>query len=98
MRTHERTMSVFARDPSGTPVAPPPAQRHRGVDLLLVAATEADVAQHLLAEARSKYQRGPTPDNKKRLLEAAANALDKEVKFDELWEEVSKDWFGARAP
>lgn len=100
-------MSVFApREYEGSGVQtfrepaalPPLASRHRALARLLVAATEADVAQHTLAAAKSVYLRGPTSPNRDALFLAAADALDKETEFDRIWQEVSHEWFGDAPP
>lgn len=98
-------MSVFGRAPDeeggihtfrapSPPRGTPPTPQRAIKDRLLAAATQADVAQHELADARSRYQRAPSVENRRRLLEAAADALGKEITFDELWEKASQEWFG----
>lgn len=80
----------------GPPPSPatPPAPRQRAIEALLLAATDAEKAEHELAELKALYQRAPSSAILKRLLTAAANALEKEIAFDEIWEEMSQDWFG----
>lgn len=96
------TMAVFASAPPeeggiltfrapDTPATPNP--RHRALERLLVAATEADMAEHSLAKAKTSYQRTPTPASLQALLATAARTLEKELAFDELWEDVSREWF-----
>lgn len=81
--------------PAAQPLAPP---EPRALERLLVAATQADVAQAALLGARERYRRAPSAARLGELMRAAADALDKEIAFDELWETLSKGWFEERAP
>lgn len=93
-------MPVFAKEPGDarvstfgepTPPAPPPRP---GLVSLLVAATAAEAAENALQEAKGRYHQAPTHENRKRLLEAVDSALEKELKFEEMWGRVSAEWFG----
>lgn len=87
---------IFRATPAETPAATQP--RHDALARLLVAANEAERAQHDLASAKARYQARPGPENMQQLLDVAARALEKECVFDDLWEEVSKGWFGEAPP
>ena len=73
--------------------ADPSPERHRALERLLLAAAQADVAEHELASAKARYAKTPTTENLTALLGIAARALEKEVEFDDVWENVSKEWF-----
>lgn len=93
------------REPSGRRIfrpslAPPapPTIRPDALARLLQAASEAETAQHELSLAKSRYQRSPTQAHLQQLLDVAARALERECVFDELWDEVSRHWFGEGVP
>lgn len=72
-------------DPSG------PAEH--SIERLLRAASEAEAAERELSEWKERYQRDPTPAILQRVLMQAAITLEKEIAFDEVWEELSKTLF-----
>lgn len=79
--------------PGPAMLVPPPTL----LDRLLAAAMDAELAQLALAGARDRCARGPTPENQRAVLLEAANALEKEIAFDELWETASSSWLKATA-
>lgn len=67
----------------------PPASLY---DKLLRAAMDAELAQVALEGAKRRCEKGPTEENRRAVILEAANALDKEIAFDELWEQASNAW------
>ena len=89
----EARLRTFQASPPPSPETEP---EHGALERLLVAASEAEVAQHRLAEAKARHARDPSAAARRALLEAAADALAKEGAFDDQWERLSGRWFEAR--
>lgn len=93
-------MSVFARgadsERTRTFAAPAPEPMTPAlIARLTEAAARAEAEQRLLAEAKEAYEGAPTPANLRRVEDAAASALEREMAFDEVWMEASEAWFRA---
>lgn len=57
---------------------------------LLEASRDADVAEKVLADARSRYGREPSPTALEKMREASIVALEKELRFEAIWKDAAE--------